>query len=245
LIPWHVSCGVRDMISKDMQVQAAATRAQVKDTLRQSGAKSGTDFAYLLKVADGESRFQANAKAKNSSASGVFQFTEQTWLQMVKTHGAKYGLAREAEAIKLGKGRLEVPDAASRQAILARRHDPKLATQMATELAGDNRKFLEKRLGRKATEGEVYAAHAFGPSGALRMIQTRASQPNQPGNQVLPAAARTNQAIFYDRATNAPRSTEQIMARLDSVVANDASRKRVASLLGDDMTAALLTLHAA
>jgi hypothetical protein len=240
------------MIANDMQVHAATTRAQVKDTLRQSGAKSGSDFAYLLKVADGESRFQANAKAKNSSAAGVFQFTEQTWLQMVKTHGAKYGMAREAEAIKVGKGRLEVPDAAARQAILARRHDPKLATQMATELAGDNRKFLEKRLGRKASEGEVYAAHAFGASGALRMIQTREAAPERAGDQVLPAAARTNRAIFYDRTTQAPRSTAQIMARLDGIVANkvaDAAeatpRKRTAGLLGDDTTAALLTLNAA
>jgi hypothetical protein len=239
------------MIANDMQVQAAATRAQVKDTLRQSGAKSGHDFAYLLKVADGESRFQANAKAKNSSAAGVFQFTEQTWLQMVKTHGAKYGMAREAEAIKVGKGRLEVPDAAARQAILARRHDPKLATQMATELAGDNRKFLEKRLGRKATEGEVYAAHAFGASGALRMVQTREATPERAGDQVLPAAARTNRAIFYDRTTQTPRSTAQIMARLDGIVANKVAdaeavpRKRTAGLLGDDTTAALLTLNAA
>jgi hypothetical protein len=160
------------MIPSDVLVQPASlTRAQVKDTLRASGQRSGNDFGYLLKVAHGESRFQANAKAKNSSASGVFQFTEQTWLQMVKTHGAKYGLAREAGAIKTAPGgRQEVPDQAMRQAILARRNDPKLATQMAAELANDNRKFLEKRLGRSVTNGEVYAAHAFGPGGALRMI---------------------------------------------------------------------------
>src|SRR5262245_40578232 len=134
------------MIGNETAVQnATVTKAQVKDTLRQSGSSKGQDFSYLLKVADGESRFQANAKSRNSSAAGVFQFTEQTWLQMVKTHGAKFGLGAQANAIQVGsKGRLEVPDAATRQAILARRNDPKLSTQLATELANDNRKFLEK-----------------------------------------------------------------------------------------------------
>ena len=70
---------------------------------------------------------------------------------------------------------------------------------------------------------------------------------------MLPAAARTNQAMFYDRNTQAPRSTEQIMARLDGIVANqiadagaaqqDAERKRHAGLLGDQTTAALLALQ--
>lgn len=237
------------MIGNDIAVpSAAATRTQVKDTLRQSGRSKGQDFGYLLKVANGESRFQANAKAKNSSAAGVFQFTEQTWLQMVKTHGAKYGLAEQAAAIKVGsKGRLEVPDAAARQAILARRNDPTLSTRLATELANDNRKFLEKRLGRKVTEGEVYAAHAFGPSGALRMIQARDAAPAQAGDKVLPAAARSNPGIFYDRATKQPRSAGQIMARLDSIVGAklaDAGNppQQVAGLLSNDTAAALLGL---
>lgn len=240
------------MIPTEAIQAPAATRTQVKDTLRQAGARKGGDFNYLLNVAQGESRFQANAKSKTSSASGVFQFTEQTWLQMVKNHGAKYGLATEAQAIKpAANGRYEVPDANTRQAILARRNDPKLATQMATELAGDNRKFLEKRLGRKATEGEVYAAHAFGPSGALRMIQARDTAPDQPADKVLPQAARTNRGIFYDRTTQAPRTAGQIMARLDTIVASklaeaplttEAAQQRVAGLLGDDTRALLLQL---
>jgi len=247
------------MIATDAKAQAAlpagTTRAQVKDTLRQSSGKGGRDFSYLLKVADGESRFQANAKSRNSSAAGVFQFTEQTWLQMVKTHGAKYGLGPQAAAIKPGSsGRLEVTDAATRQAILARRHEPRLATQMATELAADNRRFLEKRLGRVASEGEVYAAHAFGPSGALRMIQARAAQPSQPGDKLLPAAAKANTAIFYDRATRQPRSVEQILARLDAVVADrlaDASQAGSgqaapgqAGLMSDRTRATLLAMAA-
>jgi hypothetical protein len=241
------------MIPTETTQAPVATRTQVKDTLRQSGVRKGTDFNYLLNVAHGESRFQANAKSKTSSAAGVFQFTEQTWLQMVKTHGAKYGLAAEAQAIKpAANGRYEVPDAKARQAILAQRNDPKLATLMATELAGDNRKFLEKRLGRKATEGEVYAAHAFGASGALRMIQARTATPDRPADQVLPQAARANKAIFYDRATQAPRTASQIMARLDSIVASklaeapltsEVAQQRVAGLLSDDTRAMLLRLN--
>jgi len=239
------------MIAPDTVQTAAQTRTQVKDALRQSGQRKGQDFGYLLKVAHGESRFQADAKARNSSAAGVFQFTEQTWLQMVKTHGAKYGLAAQADAVRVGaRGRLEVPDAAARQAILARRNDAKLSTQLAAELANDNRKFLEKRLGRTATAGEVYAAHAFGPSGALRMIQARDTAPAQAGDKVLPQAARANPGIFYDRGTKQPRSAGQIMARLDSVVgakmaeAGGGAPQHAAAQLSNETATALLQLAA-
>ena len=232
------------MISSETALHAAATRTQVQHTLRQASGRTGGDFGFLVRVAERESRFQSGVKAANSSAAGVFQFTEQTWLQMVKNHGAKYGMATQANAIKAVGGRYEVPDADQRQAILARRNDPRLATQMATELASDNRKFLEKRLGRAATQGEVYAAHAFGLSGALRMIQAREAAPDRPADQVLPAAAKANPGIFYDRTTQQPRSTDQIMARLDGIVANKVADAGP-GLLGDQSTAALLALQQA
>ena len=204
---------------------ADATRIRVRDTLRQSGG--GRNSAILLRVARHESQFQPTAKSERSSASGVFQFTEQTWLHMVKSHGCKHGLARQAAAIRvLPGGRYEVPNADMRRAILAGRNDARLATQMAVELANENRAYLAKRLGRQASDGEVYAAHAFGVHGALKLIRARAANPRRAAAEVLPTAARANPSLFYDRG--APRSARSVLALLDGMVSHP--RRQV----GDD-----------
>ena len=48
---------------------------------------------FLLKTATRESSLNPDAKAKSSSAAGLFQFIEQTWLGLVKSDGPRLGLA--------------------------------------------------------------------------------------------------------------------------------------------------------
>lgn len=197
----------------------AAVPETVRAAIAESSASTGADFGYLMRVAERESHFRSAAHAPNSSAAGVFQFNEQTWLHMVKTYGAKYGLAGQAKAIVVNPqtGRHEVPGTALRRSILAERNDPKLSALMAGELAQENRSFLEKRLGRPATEGEVYAAHIFGANGALRLIRASDEQPGQKAAPLLKAAARTNHNLFYEHGSNRSRSAGQVMARLDAI----------------------------
>jgi len=204
------------MISNDTTLQATVTRGQVQSALQESSARTGTDFRYLLRVAQRESHFRAAARAPNSSAAGVFQFNQQTWLHMVKTYGAQYGLGAEAKEIATAaNGRQEVSDPAARQAILAERNDPRLSALMAGELANENRDYLEKRLGRPVSDGEVYAAHIFGATGALRLIRAAADNPDQAAAQVLPAAAHANHSLFYGRGGHKSRSAGQVMAQLE------------------------------
>ncbi|MGL4729664.1 MAG: transglycosylase SLT domain-containing protein, partial [Bosea sp. (in: a-proteobacteria)] len=49
--------------------------------IRDGAAKTGTDFGYLVRTAQRESALDPNAKARTSSATGLFQFIDQTWLQ--------------------------------------------------------------------------------------------------------------------------------------------------------------------
>jgi hypothetical protein len=204
------------MITTDPTVQATATRGQVQNALRESSDRTGTNFSYLLRVAQRESHLSATAQAPNSSASGVFQFNEQTWLHMVKAYGSQYGLGAEAKEISTGAGgRQEVSDPAERQAILAERNDPKLSALMAGQLASENRNFLSKRLGRPVSDGEVYAAHIFGASGALKLIRTADDTPDATAADVLPTAARANRNLFYGRGGgHQARSAEQVMSQL-------------------------------
>jgi hypothetical protein len=204
------------MITTDTTTQTTATRGQVQSALHESSNRTGNDFNYLLRVAQRESHLSAAAQAPNSSAAGVFQFNAQTWLQTVKTYGAKYGLGADASQITTGaNGRQEVSDPATRQAILAERNDPRLAALMAGELANSNRSYLEKRLGRPVDDGEVYAAHIFGASGALKLIRTADENPDETAASVLPAAARANRNLFYGHGgPHRARSAEQVMAQL-------------------------------
>src|SRR5262245_42932098 len=116
--------------------------------LRSASAATGTDFDYLLKTAQRESNFDPSAKAPTSSATGLFQFTSDTWLNVLERYGAQHGVNTSG---------------LTRDAQLALRNDADLSARMAGELARENAKILGKKLGRPATSAEIYAAHFMGP----------------------------------------------------------------------------------
>ena len=191
-------------------------QSAVGAALERAAQATGVDFAQLVETARRESSFDARAKAATSSAAGLFQFIEGTWLTMVARHGAKHGLAREAAAIDLSSGRPKVADGATREAILALRFDPEYAARLAGELTRENAQTLEAALGRSATRGELYAAHVMGAAGALRLV--RAAQEDAPNAAVIfPREAAANRALFY-RKDGAPRSADELLGRLTSLV---------------------------
>ena len=75
-----------------------ASDGNVVDAIRRGAAATGSDFDYLLKTAQRESALDPQARAPTSSATGLFQFIEQTWLGMVKSEGPRFGLDEEARA---------------------------------------------------------------------------------------------------------------------------------------------------
>ena len=91
--------------------------------------------SLVRRVVQRESGFNPAAKARTSSASGVFQFVDQTWLSTLKKHGAKYGYARYADLITPGSdGRYRVEGDEARKAVLGLKTDPHAASLMAGEL---------------------------------------------------------------------------------------------------------------
>jgi hypothetical protein len=198
----------------------AAAQSGVGAAIQQAAARTGVDFGYLLGQAKIESGFDPNARARTSSATGLFQFIEQTWLATVQQHGAKHGLGWAADAIKQGaNGRYHVSDPATRRAILDMRKDPAAASAMAAEFAADNQNYLENRLGRPTESVDLYLAHFLGAGGAAQFLSAHDANPNAPAASILPAAARANRSIFYAR-NGAPRSFAEI-------------RERFAAKLGD------------
>ncbi|ODT85589.1 transglycosylase SLT domain-containing protein [Phenylobacterium sp. SCN 70-31] len=173
-------------------------RGIVESAIQRASQATGVDFGFLMKTAGRESSFDPRAKASTSSAAGLFQFVEQTWLSTLKQHGTKHGYARYAELITRGSdGRYRVADGDARRAVMDLRFDPHAASLMAGELAADHAAYLKGRVGREATAGELYAAHFLGPQGSARLIKAVESQPGASAASLFPEAARANRGIFY------------------------------------------------
>lgn len=161
-----------------------------------------------------ESNLNPAAKAGTSSATGLFQFIEQTWLGTVKAHGAEHGLKAYSDAIELGNdGRYRVADGALRQEILSLRKDPAIAALMAGEMTSETRGDMEAALGRGVSAGELYVAHFLGPRAAIKMITAAEATPGASAADMFPQAASANRCIFYDR-NGGERSLAIVLASL-------------------------------
>ena len=163
-----------------------ATR--VTGAIRDAARATGAGFEYLLNTAMRESSLNPNAKAKNSSATGLFQFIDQTWLGTMKQSGASLGYGKYADAItRTPQGKFVVSDPAMRREIMALRKDPTANSLMAGAFANSNAKVLTDRLGRKPTDGELYMAHFLGASGAARFIKCGRGAARREGGELLSA----------------------------------------------------------
>ena len=181
--------------------------------IRQASRETGVDFEYLARTAARESNFDPQAQARTSSAAGMFQFIEQTWLGMMQRHGDSHGFADLASQIQQGEdGRFQVADGAARQRILDLRFDADAAALMAGELAAENGRVIEERVGRPASSGELYAAHFLGASGAADLIEAVRDNPQQSAAHLFPAAAAANRNMFYDNGR--PVSAASLLGRL-------------------------------
>lgn len=178
---------------------------RVVSAIRDASTRTGVDFSYLLEQAAAESSFDVKAEATTSSASGLFQFIERTWLRMVKNHGDKHGLQEYTQHIDEN---FDVQDDAMRDEILDLRFDPQVASFMAAEFAAENKSFLQKQLGneRDLEATDLYLAHFLGASGASGFLKAMDENPLETAAHVMPKAAAANYNVFYDSKTGEARS---------------------------------------
>lgn len=188
-------------------------RSVVESAIQRASNATGVDFSFLMGAAKRESGFNPAAKARTSSASGLFQFVDQTWLATLKKHGSKYGYDRYANLISQGAdGRYRVEGDEARKAVLGLKMDPHAASLMAGELTSDHASYLRGRVGRSPTAGELYAAHFLGPQGSARLIQAANSSPGASAAAMFPEAAQANRSIFYREGR--PTTVAELYANL-------------------------------
>ena len=164
-----------------------------------AGAKSDVDFDYLLQTAIRESSLNPEAKARTSSATGLFQFLDSTWLQVMKQEGPRLGYQQYADAIKIDSdGDYYISDKQLKAEVLALREDPQISSDLAAAFTRSNGEYLFERFGRMPSPGELYIAHFLGPQGAERMFNAGLSNPDQIAADLFPKQAKANRSIFYD-----------------------------------------------
>jgi hypothetical protein len=107
--------------------------------------------AVVERIISVESNSDPNAKNIRSSATGLGQFLNETWLDMIR-----------ADRSDLIRGRSE-------NEILELRRDAKLAREITTRFAERNAVMLRQR-GLPVTAGTVYLAHFAGGAGAVAIL---------------------------------------------------------------------------
>jgi hypothetical protein len=225
-----------DALNATAAAGIAPSRARIAGSIKQAANTTGTSFEYLLATAKMESNFNPKAAASTSSARGLYQFIDQTWLGTVKEAGSQLGYGKYADAItKTPSGGYSISDPAARDAIMKLRDDPDAASSMAAVLTQSNSFKLTGKIGRRPTDGELYMAHFMGVGGAAKLISNAEDNPNASGAQLFPNAAAANRPIFYDR-TGQARSVAQVYSVLTqryASAANSSATRTAMAAVGD------------
>ena len=199
----------RDIINKYHGVVSSPVLSAIANASKTTGA----DFAYLMDKASTESGFDPGAKSKGSSATGLFQFIDKTWLSMVAQHGAQHGLGDLAQKITIDdQGRPHVADPATRRHILDLRKNPAIAAAMAGEFAVDNKEYLQNKLHQAVGSAELYLAHFLGAGKAANFLKEMKENPSQVAATIFGHEATANKNVFFNKETGQPKTLEQIYA---------------------------------
>lgn len=122
-------------------------------------------------ITSAESGGNPYAKNNRSSAGGLGQFIDSTWLEM------------------LSKNRPDLVQGKSREELLALKFDPQLSREMTDAYAAQNAGILQGA-DFPVTPGTQYLAHFAGPKGAIGVLS---ADPSTPIGSVLgPAAMAAN-----------------------------------------------------
>jgi hypothetical protein len=201
------------------------------ETVVRAAQVTGVDPAYLLALADKESSLLPDSKARTSSAEGLFQFIEGTWLEVLRRYGPKHGYAAEAEAIRVVQGRPVVSDSNERERILDLRRDPYLSALMAGEMINTHRQILAGQVARDPAFAELYMAHFLGVNGASRFVALLSDTPEKRASEAFPRAAKANSALFFDkkeaaraRAKALALSVAEVQGRVGAMIDKRVSR---------------------
>lgn len=193
--------------------------AAVLSAIQVAAHESGVDPDLLAAVAWRESRFDPTARNRNSSAKGLLQFTNATWLQMIRDYGPDYNQARYANTIRKDKsGALVVSGKHVRTAILQLRSDPVLSAKFAAANMRRERGTIQERLGRGVVPADLYLLHVLGPTGTIRFLTAVSEHPSDSSTDVANLKVLRNAGLLASdgRPLTVAATYQAIQAMLDA-----------------------------
>lgn len=167
---------------------------------------------FVDRIIGAESGGDAGAKNPNSSASGLGQFIDSTWISFMR---ARHPDILEAEG---PRGALRL------------KNDPKLGREATGWYAEENAREL-KAAGLPADYGSVYLAHFLGPAGAKSVLKA---------DKDLPAEAIIGSDAVNANPFLRGKSVGQVIAWANRKMGGAGSGADVASILAPDQRAQML-----
>lgn len=145
---------------------SAAERIRIYDEMRRLSGAGAAAGGVTDRIIGAESGGVANAQNPNSTARGLGQFIDSTWMEMVEQHRPD-----------LMRGR-------SRAQVLALRDDPAISREMTQRYGEQNQARLRSE-GLEPTAGNTYLMHFAGPAGGVALLRN----PNAPAAETMAAAS--------------------------------------------------------
>lgn len=200
---------------------------------------------YLMAIAEKESSFDCDADSDTSTALGCFQYIEQSWLSVIRRHGADFGLGDVARKIVDRKGRrgavyLDIDDKELKEEVLDLRRDPYLSAVLTASDLQEARRNIEARLDIVMGDESLYLPHFVGEDAARTVLAAQTKRPQTSAKRILPTAARYNRAMFHGKG-GYPLSVDQFVRRVENVI---VSRSQKYSDVASDVRFASLVTRA-
>lgn len=164
--------------------------SQNDEILVEAARRAGIDPQIMVKIAGFESNFNTAARPVStsrphlntvrqwdgtmavSSAYGLGQFLDGTWLEMVRKYGGKYGIEN---ADTFTRAQANAPGI---------RDNPRLQAAMLAEFTRENI-VAGARLGGPDSDANVYAMHNLGAADAQKFLNALRTNPDLRADQVL------------------------------------------------------------
>lgn len=167
-----LSVGEPETKPSDSRSPATVTAdGDVVAIIEEAARKTGVDPNTLKAFAAMESDFNPKARAHTGTASGLMQITRDTWNELLRQKGSKYGLGPGTSPF-----------------------DPMASALMGGEYLKQNMQSIS-RVKSNPNTVDAYLTYFLGPAGARTFLS---ANPQQIGAQVMPDAARANRNIFFD-----------------------------------------------
>lgn len=189
----------------------------VIDDIYAASKQTGVDFGLLALTAKIESDLGRNTVSSTSSARGLFQFIDSTWLILVKQHGKDAGLPEYADALVFDEktGKIDVPEDSkiSRQKILDLRFDGRIASLLKAFQVRDEKQSVEDfNNGEALHVTDHYIAHMLGLGLSEEFYAMKNAESSEiladSQNALFQEAVELNPSFFYDGEQNAMTAPE-------------------------------------